>query len=127
MPRKKSGNCAGIRSVENGSRRKERTPLDERTRLSQFEEACLPHMRAAYALARWLSRDEHQAEDLVQEAYLRALKYFEPGAGANARAWLLKIVRNAFYTARAERRPEARATAFDEEVHSGGEDPFNPE
>jgi RNA polymerase sigma factor (sigma-70 family) len=91
------------------------------------EDACLPHLPAAYNLARWLTRNEHDAEDLVQEAYLRAIKYFDNAATLNTRAWLLKIVRNAFYTARSQKRPDEKAAPFDEAVHSGSRDPFNPE
>ena len=101
--------------------------MDERAKLSRFEEACLPHMRAAYDLARWLTRAGPDAEDIVQEAYLRALKYFDPSEGKATRAWLLKIVRNTFYDSRAAKKRDARAAPFDEDVHSGGRDPFNPE
>jgi RNA polymerase sigma-70 factor (ECF subfamily) len=101
--------------------------VDEVAKLARFEEACLPHMRAAYDLARWLARDEHEAADIVQEAYLRALRYFDAAEGRGSRAWLLRIVRNAFYSARADHRRETGAASFDEEVHSGGRDPFNPE
>lgn len=66
--------------------------------LSQFEEAVLPHQDAAYNLARWLTRNDQDAEDLVQEAFLRAFKSFDSFYGGNARAWLLTIVRNTCYT-----------------------------
>lgn len=59
-----------------------------------FEDACLPHLGAAYNLARWLTRNEADAEDVVQEAYLRALKFFGAFDGQNGRPWLLTIVRN---------------------------------
>ncbi|HEY1394125.1 MAG TPA: sigma factor, partial [Methylibium sp.] len=61
----------------------------------QFEAAALPHLNAAYNLARWLLRDEHDAEDVVQEAYLRAFRFFAALRGADAKPWLLGIVRNA--------------------------------
>src|SRR5437899_12730506 len=64
----------------------------------RFEQALLPHLDAAYNLARWLTRNDHDAEDLVQAAYLRALKSFGGFHGANGRAWLLAIVRNGCYT-----------------------------
>ena len=59
-----------------------------------FDEVVLPHLDAAYRLARWLMRNEHDAEDVVQEASLRALRYFRTFAGGNGRAWFLRIVRN---------------------------------
>ena len=60
----------------------------------------LPHLDAAYNLARWLMRDAAAAEDVVQEAMLRALTYFASFKGVNPRAWLLQIVRNAAYSSR---------------------------
>ena len=64
---------------------------------TRFEELVLPHLDAAYNLARWLTRDVHDAEDVVQEAFLRAIKYVDSLKGESARAWLLTIVRHAFY------------------------------
>ena len=61
-------------------------------------ECLLPHLNAAYNLARWLTRDDHDAEDVVQEACLRALRFFDGFRGGDSRAWLLKIVRNTSYT-----------------------------
>ena len=87
---------------------------DERER---FEKAVLPHLDAAYNLARWLTRDDHAAEDLVQAAYLRALKFFGGFRGANSRAWLLTIVRNTCYTWIEQKRARGQETAFDEEIH----------
>ncbi len=89
---------------------------DERGR---FEQALLPHLDAAYNLARWLTRDEHDAEDVMQEAYLRALKSFSGFHGTDGRAWLLAIVRNACYTWLQRKRLREPMTAFDEEIHSG--------
>jgi len=62
-----------------------------------FEAVVLPHLDAAYNLARWLMHDATAAEDVVQEAMLRALTYFASFKGVNPRAWLLQIVRNAAY------------------------------
>ena len=72
-----------------------------------FEQIALPHLDAAYRLARWLTRDEHEAQDVTQEAYLRAFKYFDAFAGGNARAWLLSIVRNSYYTLNEKRLPSS--------------------
>src|SRR5205823_1609495 len=66
--------------------------------LASFEAAILPHLDAAHNLARWLLRNEQDAQDVVQEAYLRAFKSFDGFHGSNGRAWLLTIVRNTFYT-----------------------------
>jgi len=83
-----------------------------------FDDVVLPHLDAAYRLARWLVRNEHDAEDVVQEASLRALRYFRTFTGGNGRAWFLRIVRN---TCRDWRAPHAfdRSDPFDESQHSG--------
>lgn len=70
--------------------------VTDRTR--RFEAATLPHLDAAYNLARWLLRDEQSAQDVVQEAYMRALRFFDGFRGGDARPWLLGIVRNACYS-----------------------------
>ena len=64
----------------------------------QFEEIALPHLNAAFNLAYWLTSDSQDAEDIVQEAYLRAYKFFDSYRGGNSHAWLLAIVRNTTYT-----------------------------
>ena len=72
----------------------------------QFEENVLPHLNAAYNLARWLTHNEHDAEDIVQESYLRALHSFASFQhGSNGRAWLLQIVRNTWRTWMRKNRP----------------------
>jgi len=70
----------------------------EKSILANFETFVVPHMAAAYNLARWLTRNEHDAEDVVQEAYLRAFRFFDAARGSDYRAWLLTIVRNTCYT-----------------------------
>ena len=75
------------------------------TRNSRFEKAVLPHLDAAYNLARWLTRNDHDAEDVVQDAYLRAFRFFDGMQGGDARPWLLAIVRNATYTWLEKNRP----------------------
>jgi len=102
----------------------------EPSQLTRFEAAVLPHLDAAYTLARYLLRDDHDAQDVVQDAYLRALNYFDGFRGTGAaegRSWLLAIVRNTAYTLRANRRPDAHATEFDERLHSEGGEDDHPE
>lgn len=77
---------------------------DMRAISANFEEAVLPHLDAAYNLARWLMGNDHDAQDAVQEAYLRAWRFFDGMRRENPRAWLLTIVRNVCSTSRAERR-----------------------
>lgn len=88
------------------------------TQLERFEAAVLPHLDSAYTLARYLTRDLHDAEDVVQEAYLRALRYFGGFRGGDARAWVLTIVRNTFHTWRRRERRQESAVEFDEDRHS---------
>src|SRR5580700_11855738 len=83
-----------------------------------FEEVVLPHLDAAYNLARWLVRQPQDAEDIVQEAYLRAFKFFGGYQGGDARAWVLKIVRNTSYSFFEKNRPAELAEEFDEKVHT---------
>ena len=73
-------------------------PVYGPSRREQFETYVVPHMGAAYNLARWLTRNDHDAEDVVQEAYLRAFRFWESFRGADPRAWLLAIVRNTCFT-----------------------------
>lgn len=79
----------------------------------------LPHLDAAYTLARFLMRNEHDAEDVVQEAALRAFRFFENFRGENSRAWFLKIVRNTSFTVMKKNRPAEMNVEFDEEEHGG--------
>jgi RNA polymerase sigma-70 factor (ECF subfamily) len=89
---------------------------------SAFDQVVVPHLDAAYNLARWLTRNENDAEDVVQEAFLRALRFFGGFHGGNARAWLLAIVRNACYDWLRRNRPSEASASFDEEVHSSAVD-----
>ena len=82
--------------------------------LQRFERVVLPHLDDAYTLARYLLRDEHDAQDVVQEASLRALRYFDGYSGGDARAWLLAIVRNCSLTWRKRRRIDDRTVPFDD-------------
>ncbi|RPI55726.1 MAG: sigma-70 family RNA polymerase sigma factor [Acidobacteria bacterium] len=91
-----------------------------------FDEVVLPHLDAGYRLARWLMRNEHDAEDVVQEASLRAFRYFRTFRGGNGRAWFLRIVRN---TARGWHgcRLPLPTEPFDEERHGSDRPASDPE
>jgi RNA polymerase sigma factor (sigma-70 family) len=91
-------------------------PLTEPSRRRRFADLALPHLGAAYNLARWLTRDDHDAEDVVQEAALRAYQFFDGFHGYDGRAWLLKIVRNTCYTW-LEKNRVWKPESFDEEKH----------
>ena len=90
--------------------------------LSRFEALILPHLDAAYNLARWLTGNDQDARDVVQEASLRAFRAFDGFHGDNGRPWLLTIVRNTAYTALQKNRALTEMTPFDEELHCQGED-----
>src|SRR5205809_661762 len=98
----------------------------ERAELASFEETMLPHLDAAHNLARWLLRNEQDAQDVVQEAYLRAFKSFSGFHGSNGRAWLLTIVRNTSYTLLKKNRAVDVTTTFDEEIHAASHEPVSP-
>jgi RNA polymerase sigma-70 factor (ECF subfamily) len=83
-----------------------------------FEEVVLPHLDSAYNLARWLTRNEQDAEDVVQEACLRAYRYFPTFNGDHARGWLLTVVRNSCYSWMDAARPMKNSVEFDENVFS---------
>ena len=97
--------------------------IDKRAR---FERAMLPHLGAAYNLARWLTGSEQQAEDVVQDSFVRALTFFDGFHGEDGRAWLLAIVRNSCYDwmKQNRRQEEIRGPAEDVELAAdGGPDP----
>jgi RNA polymerase sigma-70 factor (ECF subfamily) len=88
------------------------------TRLAEFEARILPHLDGAYSLARYLMRNEHDAEDVVQEASLRAFRFYESFRGENSRAWFLRVVRNTAFTALKRMSHRDEEVEFDEELHT---------
>jgi RNA polymerase sigma-70 factor, ECF subfamily len=101
--------------------------LDELDTNARFEQAILPHLDAAYNLARWLTANDHDAQDVVQEACLRVFKFFGGFRGGNARSWLLTIVRNTSYTWLRQNRPHASATDATDELNCLEDTTTNPE
>ena len=98
----------------------------ERAMSSTFDDVVVPHLDAAHRLARWLLGNDHDAEDVVQEASLRAFRYFRTFTGGNGRAWFLRIVRNTSCSWRS-RNVQATTDPFDEEAHSGEVPTLDPE
>ncbi len=94
--------------------------------LASFETLMLPHLDAAYNLARWLLRNEDDARDVVQEAYLRAFKSFGGFHGSNGRPWLLTIVRNTAYNLIKKNQSAHLTTTFDEDEHVGDRESASP-
>jgi RNA polymerase sigma-70 factor, ECF subfamily len=89
--------------------------LDAESRTKRFERLFVAHLDAAFDLARWLTRDDRNAEDVVQEACLRALRFLDSFHGENGRVWLLAIVRNTYYTWLRKNQTQASMVPFDEE------------
>jgi RNA polymerase sigma factor (sigma-70 family) len=98
--------------------------MDEKAKLRLFEKTMLPHLRTAHNLARWYTKNPQDAEDLVQESYIKAFRYFEGFHGENGRTWFLTIVRNTCLTWLRGSKP---AVEFDERVHGSASDQRNVE
>jgi len=98
-----------------------------RAEVGGLTELLLSHLDSAYNLARWLMRNDEDADDVVQEAYLRAFQYSAGFRGGDARAWLLTIVRNTSYRWLRNTPAHDRVVQFDEEVHTSGTRISTPE
>jgi RNA polymerase sigma-70 factor, ECF subfamily len=101
-------------------------PLFNPSQLARFEQVVLPHLDSAFNLARWLIGNEHDAEDVVQDAYLRAVKFFDSFRGGDARPWLITIVRRVCYDWLERNRAHQSLAVFDEELHSDQGGSFDP-
>ena len=98
--------------------------LEKEEKARRFEQVIMPHLDAAYNLARWLTRSDSDAQDVVQEACLRAFRYFDGFQGENPSAWLLAIVRNACFTWMRRNRPAEEVAGSDNITDvDGGEFP----
>jgi len=101
--------------------------LPEETRAVRFEQVVLPHLPAAYNLARWLVRSDQDAEDVVQEAYLRAFKFFDGYRGGDSRSWMPPIVRNSCYSWLQRNRARELTDPIDDSHQEALIDFANPE
>jgi RNA polymerase sigma-70 factor, ECF subfamily len=99
--------------------------IAERRQRSRFESVVLPHLDAAYSLARWLTRNDADAADVVQEATLRAFRYFDTYREGDARSWILRIVRRTCYSWLERNRP-ADVVPLDDEAMLDDGDPHWP-
>jgi RNA polymerase sigma-70 factor (ECF subfamily) len=95
--------------------------------IPRFEAAVLAHLDAAYNLARWLLRSEHDAQDVVQEACLRAFRSFDTFRGGDARCWLLAIVRNACFTWLDQNRRDAPEPLLDDDLDQFASEQDDPQ
>jgi RNA polymerase sigma factor (sigma-70 family) len=91
--------------------------IEPQAKLKTFEALMLPHLDAAHNLARWLARSAPDAEDIVQESYLRAFRFFEGYHGGDSRSWLLTVVRNTFLSWRKREERSLANVPLDEEKH----------
>jgi len=101
--------------------------LQEQDHAGRFDAIVLPHLDAAFNLARWITGNSHDAEDVVQEACMRAHRFLAGFHGSDGRAWLLAIVRNTAYTWMKRNRPSATVVSFEEAIHSGAPPDHGPE
>ncbi len=92
--------------------------INPESKLRLFEEVVLPHLNAAFNLARWLTRNEQDAQDVVQEAYLRAFRFFDGYHGGDAKSWVLEIVRNTCFTWLRREKRNLMTAVFDEGAHT---------
>ncbi len=92
--------------------------MAEPNRQERFAATVLVHLDAAYNLARWLLRDEHAAQDIVQDASLRALRFFDAQQGPTPKAWFMAIVRNACMDWLAQRGRRGQEESFDNDLHA---------
>src|SRR6266849_5091236 len=101
--------------------------MDGSIKLALFEQTILPHLNSAYNLARWLTRNEDDAQDVVQEAYLRAFRFFDSFRGGDGKSWLLEIVRNTCFTWRRREKRNLATVVFDEAAHASSATRSNQE
>jgi RNA polymerase sigma-70 factor (ECF subfamily) len=103
------------------------TSADAGEKIARFEALVLPHLNAAYNMARWMTRNTSDAEDITQEAMLRAFRFFDTFRGENGRVWLMTIVRNTCLTWIRRQLPQQNSAEFDERLHSDLEASLTPE
>ncbi len=101
--------------------------LQDKSRLTLYDRTVMPHLKASYNLARWLTRNDQDAEDVMQEAFVRAFRSLEGFRGGDSRAWVLAIVRNTSYTWLKRNRKREYELPFDDLIYDIAEEDKNPE
>jgi len=96
--------------------------MNDSTKKQRFQAMVMPHINSAFNLARWLTHGHQDAEDIVQEAYLRAFKFFDGFHGEDGRVWVLGIVRNTFYTWYQKDKVQNQHTQFQDELHGSNDE-----
>ena len=114
------GHDAGINPASRGS-------IEQTMPRQTFEEVVLPHLDAAFNYARWLTKSDADAEDVVQDAYVRALRFFSSLRNDDARSWLLTIVRNTWYGRFPQARGANPTTVYDDMTHDRPDEGLDPE
>src|SRR5205085_11482139 len=94
------------------------SPADSREKIARFEALVLPHLDSAFNLARWMTRNTTDAEDVAQESMMRAFRFFDTFRGDDARVWLLTIVPNTYLTWVRPQLPQQNSAEFDERLHT---------
>jgi RNA polymerase sigma factor (sigma-70 family) len=95
-----------------------KTVTNSESRLRLFEEIILPHLNSAHNLARWMTRNDQDAQDVVQESYMRAFRFFDSYRGGDGKAWLLEIVRNTCFTFQRREMRKSTVVVFEEAAHT---------
>lgn len=95
-----------------------KTVTSRESRLRLFEEIILPHLNSAFNLARWMTRNDQDAQDVVQESYLRAFRFFDSYRGGDGKSWLLEVVRNTCFTFQRREMRKSTVVVFDEAAHT---------
>jgi RNA polymerase sigma-70 factor (ECF subfamily) len=95
-----------------------KTATSPESRLRLFEEVILPHLNSAFNLARWMTRNDQDAQDVVQESYMRAFRFFDSYRGGDGKSWLLEVVRNTCFTFLRREMRKSTVVVFDEAAHT---------
>jgi RNA polymerase sigma factor (sigma-70 family) len=95
-----------------------KTVTNPESRLRLFEEIILPHLNSAFNLARWMTRNDQDAQDVVQESYMRAFRFFDSYRGGDGKSWLLEVVRNTCFTFQRREMSKSMVVVFDEAAHT---------